>query len=295
MAELDSKSVTDLSQRKEHLFVTRGFWRRYARNRRAIVGIVIVISVCSMAIITFLIPLDPWRIGEESFSSPSWEHIMGTDDLGRDIFSRILFGSRTSLFVGIMTALTSTTLGVLVGVITGYRGGLTDSVLTRIAEMILIIPRFLLLLVLVALFGTSIWFVVLALGVLTWPTTCRIVRSHFLSLKEQEFVEALHSVGASDLTIMFGEILPNAFPSIIVNASLQVAYAITAEAGISFLGIGDPSVISWGTMLNDAQNYITHGWWMPLFPGLMIFLTVLGLHSMGEGLNDVLNPKLRER
>jgi peptide/nickel transport system permease protein len=272
------------------------FWRRYRKNRAAVFGFFVISLFVLLAIATPLIsPFDPFKMVGQPFEPPSLSHPMGTDDLGRDICSGVLYGARTSLLVGFLAAATSTLIGILVGALAGYHGGYLDDLLMRITELFLVIPAFFLALVLVALFGTSVWNVIAVIGFLTWPATARLARAEFLSLKEREFADAARVLGASDTNLIFDEILPNALPPIIVNGSLQVARAILVEAGLSFLGMGDANLGSWGLMLNNAQRFIRQAWWMAFFPGCSMFLCVLGLNLMGDGLNDALNPKLRQR
>ena len=273
-----------------------GFWRRYRRNRAAVIGLA---TTCFFVAIAFAAPLispfDPLRMIGRPFETPNDAHPMGTDDLGRDIFAGVLYGSRISLLVGFLAAATSTAIGIFIGGLSGYYGGHIDDILMRITELFLVIPMFFLALIMVALFGANMWNIILVIGVLTWPATARLARAEFLSLKEREFTDAARALGASDRNLIFDEILPNAIPPVIVNGSLMVARAILTEAGLSFLGLGDPTVASWGIMLNNAQRFIRQAWWMAIFPGLSIFLVVLGLNLVGDGLNDALNPRLRER
>jgi peptide/nickel transport system permease protein len=271
-------------------------WRRYKRNRAAVMGIGIVLFFGGLALFApFLAPFNPLATGKDSFHRPDSRYLMGTDDLGRDLFSGVLWGARTSLLVGILAALTSTLIGVVVGALAGYYGGMTDDLLMRITEFFLVIPRFFLVLVIVALFGSSIWNVILVIGILSWPVTARLVRVEFLSIKEKEFIEASRAAGATDLRIILRHILPNATPPIVVSGSLQIARAILLEAGLSFLGLGDPNQMSWGVMLYNAQRFLRHAWWTALFPGIAIFLVVMGFNLVGDGLNDALNPKQKGR
>jgi len=259
-------------------------------------GIGIVLFFGGLALFApFLAPFNPLATGKDSFHRPDSRYLMGTDDLGRDLFSGVLWGARTSLLVGILAALTSTLIGVVVGALAGYYGGMTDDLLMRITEFFLVIPRFFLVLVIVALFGSSIWNVILVIGILSWPVTARLVRVEFLSIKEKEFIEASRAAGATDLRIILRHILPNATPPIVVSGSLQIARAILLEAGLSFLGLGDPNQMSWGVMLYNAQRFLRHAWWTALFPGIAIFLVVMGFNLVGDGLNDALNPKQKGR
>ena len=273
------------------------YWRRYSKNTPAVIGLIIVIFFSLVAILApWILPYDPLQIGAgDPLQPPSIEHIMGTDDLGRDIFSGVLYGARVSLFVGFVAAAISTGIGILIGVNAGYYGGKIDNALMRITEIFLTIPGLLLLLVLVAIFGQKIWYIVVVIGITIWPSTARLVRAEFLTLRERGFVEAAKALGARDFYIIFSEILPNALPSIIVNASLQVANAIMMEAGASFLGLSDPTLISWGRMISNAQLFIRHAWWMAFFPGLSICLLVLAFNLVGEGLNIALSPRLTEK
>jgi peptide/nickel transport system permease protein len=272
------------------------FWNRYKKNRAAVVGLIIV---CFFILVSVFAPRivsnAPFSLVANRFIPPSDEYPMGTDDLGRDVFSGVVYGSRVSLLVGFMAAATSTFIGTLIGAFSGYHGGRIDSMLMRITEVFQVVPRFFMALILVALFGASVWNVIFVIGILSWPVTARLVRAEYLSLKEREFIEAATALGMGHLRIVFSEILPNALPPIIVNSSLQVGSGILVEAGLSFLGLGDPSMISWGYMLNNAQRFLRQAWWMASFPGMAIFLTVLGLNLVGDGLNDALNPKLKER
>lgn len=272
------------------------FVRRFARNRAAVAGAFALGILLGAAVLAGVISgVSPRAMGENPLAPPDRAHPFGTDDLGRDIWTGVLHGARVSLLVGALAATTSSIIGVLMGSVAGYYGGRLGDVLMRVTEFFLVIPTFLLALVLVAVSRPSIWNIILTLGILGWPSTARLVRAEFLSLKEREFVMAARAVGASPRRILFRQILPNAAPPLIVNTSLGVAAAILIEAGLSFLGLGDPNLFSWGLMLRNSREFLRMAWWMPTFPGLAIFVTVLSLNLVGDGLNDALNPRLRQR
>ena len=274
----------------------RQLWKKFSRNRPAVLGLGVVLFFLALGLLaTWLAPFGPLATGPHSFRPPDATYHMGTDDLGRDILSGVLWGARVSIAVGLLAALTSTAIGVIIGAAAGYYGRRLDDLLMRVTEFFLVIPRFFLVLVMVALFGNSIWHVILAIGILSWPVTARLVRVEFLALREKEFVESSRAAGASDLRIILRHILPNAIAPIVVSGSLQVARAILMEAGLSFLGLGDPNQISWGVMLFNAQRFLRRAWWTSTFPGLAIFLLVMGFNLVGDGLNDALNPRQKGR
>ncbi len=270
----------------------RGLWRRLWRHRTAVLGLGLVGAFAGLALLApALAPEDPHRLGAPGFRAPAADAPLGTDNLGRDVFSRILYGARTSLLVGLLAALASSLLGVTVGALAGYYGGLLDDALMRFTELFQVIPRFILAIVTVALFGASLGHVIAVIAVLSWPTTARLVRGQFLALKAQEFVQAGQALGVPDGRLIVRELLPNAASPIIVDGSFQVASAILLEAGLSFLGLGDPNLVSWGQMLQQAQPFLRRAWWLATFPGGAISLVVLGLNLLGDGLNDLLNPR----
>lgn len=273
------------------------FWRQYSKNRAAVAGLFLLAAICVIAIaapvITWYPPLKS-AVGNP-FVPPTANHPFGTDDLGRDIYSNVVYGARTSLFVGLLAAGISALTGIFVGATSGYYGGKIDDLLMRISEIFLVLPTFLLALIIVAVFGTNINNIIVAIAIVSWPRTARLLRAEFLTFKEREFVEAARVLGSRHIDIMLSEILPNAIFPVIVNASLEVATAILTEAGLSFLGAGDPNVPSWGLMLNNAQSYLRVAWWMAAFPGAMLLLTCLSLNLVGDGLNDYFNPRLKER
>lgn len=233
---------------------------------------------------------DPFDAVGMPLQPPSMSHPMGTDDLGRDLLSAVLHGTRTSLLVVVFAVTLASAIGVTVGAVSGYRGGLLDDVLMRITEVFQAVPRFFLAIVVIALFGAGLDRLVLLLGLTSWPMLARVVRAEVLSIKEREFVEAARSFGASDARILVKELLPNVLPSVIVVISLMSASVILLEAALGFLGLGDPDVISLGYLVNNAQRFIRVAWWMSVFPGAAIATAVLGLNLLGDAINDVLNP-----
>ena len=238
-------------------------------------------------------PASPWDMAGAPFRPPGARgFLLGSDMLGRDIASGIMHGARVSLLIGAVAALVAVSIGVSIGATAGYYGGRIDDALMRVTEFFQTIPNFILLIVLVALFTPSVASIVVAIGLVSWPPVARIVRGEFLSLRAREFVQAAILVGESDLRIIATQILPNALSPIIVSASLLVATSILLESALSFLGLGDPNLMSWGYMIGAARTVIRRAWWMSVFPGLAIVLTVLALNLIGDGLNDALNPRL---
>ena len=276
-----------------------GFWARFKKNRAAVLGLAIICIMILVAIFAPRIaPYDPFdmRIGRKyRFLPPSLEHLLGTDRFGRDAFSRLIWGSRVSLFIGFVAASIAAVLGITLGAIAGYYGGVVDNIIMRFVDIFLTLPTFFLILMITAMFGGSIWHVMVIIGLTSWPGTTRQIRAQFLSLKERPFVEAAHSVGASRRHIIIREILPNGIFPAIVSMSFRIGGAILTEAGLSFLGLGDPNHVSWGWMLNDALQSFLLAWWLPVFPGLVITIIVIAFNLIGDGLNDALNPRLKER
>ena len=272
------------------------FWRQFVKNRPAEISLYLMLAFIAVAVLApQLSPHDPFALGEQSLLPPQRDHLMGTDDLGRDTLSRVIYGARVPLLVGFLATATSFILGVLVGSVSGYFGGLVDDALMRATEYVLVIPRFFLAMLIVAMLGTGIMKIVLVIGVLGWPEVARVVRAQFLTFREREFVLAARAIGASHTKIIFKEILPNAIPPAIVVASVLVARAILSEAGLSFLGLGDPNLISWGSLLSEAQERIWSSIWLAVFPGVAISLLVLCVNLLGDGINDALNPRLGKR
>jgi peptide/nickel transport system permease protein len=271
-------------------------WGRFKQNKLSIIGLVIVAIVVLAGVFAPLIaPFEPFELGGARLAPPQVGHLFGTDHLGRDVFSGVLYGTQTSLQVGFLSVVLSVVLGIAVGAISGFYGGRIDDVLMRLTEVFQVMPRFFLALVIVAMFGADLWGTIFVIGILSWAEIARLVRAEFLTLRERPFVMAARAYGASDGWIIFREILPNALTAVIVAASLQVPSAILLEASLSFIGAGDPNVMSWGRMLNNAQQYMRQAWWVALFPGLAISVTAMGLALLADGINDFLNPRLRQK
>lgn len=272
-------------------------WRIFRRNRAAVVAAAILAVLFAFALFgPWLAPFDPSRTSVgPAMAPPAPPHWMGTDELGRDVMSRAAGGLRISLMVGLGAAGAATLVGLLVGGVAGFFGGLIDDALMRLTEIFQVIPRFFLAILLVAFFGAGLFNIIFAIAILGWPEVARLVRAEVLSLRGRQFVDAARVAGSSRAALIFGEIVPNAMGPVVVNTSLLVGQAMLLEAGLSYLGLGDPSVVSLGVMLQEAQQIMRSAWWTSAFPGLLVFLAVLALNLLGDGLNDVLDPRARER
>jgi len=264
---------------------------RLTESRAATFGLTVVVIVVLAGVVGPWLTGSPTAMGGRTFCTPGPDCLLGTDDLGRDMLARVANGARVSLLVGVAAAVVSAILGVVIGSLAGFGGGRIDETFMRVAEAFQVVPQFFLAILVVALFGASLTKIVLVIAILSWPSTARIIRAEFLKLRDQDFVAAARLAGASRPTLIFGEILPNALPPVIVNASLQIAAAILTEASLSFLGLGDPDRVSWGQLLFLAQPFLNQGWWMAVFPGIAILVTTLGFNLLGDGLNDVLDPR----
>lgn len=270
-------------------------WRRFRRNRLAVVGVVLLAIVVLLAALAPLAaPQGPFAMTAQRLQPPSAEHLLGTDNLGRDILGGVMYGARTSLLAGFLSTALAVTIGLVVGAVAGFYGGRVDDLLMRLTEIFQVVPRFFLALIIAAFFGPSLWGIIFIIGILSWPDIARLLRAEFLTFRERPFVVAARAYGASNLELIAVEILPNALPPVIVAGALQVASAVLLEASLSFLGIGDPNLVSWGTMLNNAQQYLQKAWWTATFPGLAICVMTLGVALIADGLNDALNPRLKE-
>lgn len=273
------------------------FWRLFRRNRSAVLGLIILAAVIIMSATAALwFPDDPFKLAGKPMSPPGENGFMlGSDTLGRDVASGIAHGARTSLMIGGLATAVAVFLGVMLGALAGYFGGWIDDVLMRVTEMFQTIPSFLFAILIVAIMKPSINSIVIAIAIVSWPAVARLVRGEFMAMRNREFVQACHIVGMSDMRIILREILPNCLSPIIVAGSLMVATAILIESGLSFLGLGDPNIISWGFQIGAGRTVLRSAWWVCTFPGVAILLTVLAINLVGEGLNDALNPRLRER
>ncbi len=270
-------------------------WRRVSDDRLALVGA----TIFGALLVTGLVgaafpPFDPLRVGVGGTSMPPGPpHWFGTDALGRDVFSRVLSGLRVSLLVGLASTALATCIGVVVGGVAGYLGATTDQILSRGTDAVMVIPRFFLAVVLVAIFGASLTNIVLTIGLLSWPVMARVVRAEFLTLRRRGYVESAQAMGFPGRVIIFREILPNASSPIVVTATLLVGEAILLEAGLSYLGLGDPNEVSLGVLLQEAQAMMRQAWWTAAIPGLAILLAVLSVNLIGDGLTKLFNPRLR--
>jgi peptide/nickel transport system permease protein len=270
-------------------------WSRFQRNRLAVIGLVLLACVFVLAALAPIVaPGGPFAMTGQRLQAPTAVHLLGTDNLGRDIFTGVMYGAQTSLLAGFLSTLLAVVIGVVVGAASGFYGGRVDDLLMRTTEIFQVVPRFFLALIIAAFFGPSLWGIIFIIGVLSWPDIARLLRAEFLTFRERPFVVAARAYGASDLELIAVEIMPNALPPVIVAGALQVASAVLLEASLSFLGIGDPNLMSWGTMLNNAQQYLQKAWWTATFPGLAICIMTLGVALIADGLNDALNPRLKE-
>ena len=275
----------------------RDFWKTLSRNRLALVGGVVVLFLAALAILTpVLAPWDPNRPDvKKILDPPSRTHLLGTDQLGRDVFSRMLYGSRVSLAVGFVSVGIAAAIGIVLGSLAGYNGGMVDAFVMRLVDLMLVFPRFFLLLAVLAFLTPSIWTIMAVIGLTGWMGVTRLVRAEFLSLKEREFVVWSQNVGATGFRVIWRHILPNALAPVLVAMTLGIPAAILTESGLSFLGIGGPPPhATWGNILNEGKETIEIGWWLSVYPGLAILVTVLSYNLLGEGIRDALDPRLRQ-
>jgi peptide/nickel transport system permease protein len=272
--------------------------KRYVRSPPAMIGLVLLAIVLFMALSAgWLFPRDPLSLAGRPLLWPldNPRFWLGTDNSGRDIAAQIFHGARISLLIGLVATFVSVLIGIVIGALAGFYGGRTDTILMRLTEAFQTLPNFLLLLVLVAVFGSNIATVTIAIGVVSWPAPARLTRAEFLSLRNREFVQAARTLGVRDLRLIFGEILPNALPPIIVYASVVMAVAILLESALAFLRLSDPNVASWGNLIGLGRDVLRSEWYVSAIPGIAILVTVLAVSLVGQGLNDAFNPRLKGR
>jgi peptide/nickel transport system permease protein len=275
----------------------RGFWRAFRRNKLALVGGIVVVVLVVLAVFAhWIAPWDPNRPDvRKILDAPSKAHPLGTDQLGRDVLSRMLYGARVSLAVGFVSVGIATLIGIALGAAAGYHGGTVDALVMRLVDLMLVFPRLFLLLAVLAFLKPSIWTIMAVIGLTGWMSVARLVRAEFLSLKEREFVLWSQSIGASSFRTIWRHILPNAIGPVLVAMTLGIPAAILTESGLSFLGLGvQPPHATWGNILNEGKDAIEIGWWLSAYPGLAILVTVLSYNLLGEGIRDALDPRLRQ-
>ncbi|WP_398440848.1 ABC transporter permease [Sedimentibacter sp.] len=263
--------------------------------RQLKIGIILLTIIILLALFAPLIAThDPFSLNDDMVNPPSKNYLLGTDGLGRDIFSGILYGARTSIVIGVVAASISGIVGTLIGGISGFYGGKIDSVVSEIINVFLMMPTFFLILIIVALFGSSMFNVMVVIGITTWTGNARLMRAQALSLKQRTFVKSLETIGESKFKTLVKHIIPNGIFPIIANTTMNISEAILTESGLSFLGLGDPNVMSWGQMVYNGKSYLTNGWWISTFSGAAIVLTVLAFYLIGDGMNNILSPKLND-
>ena len=271
------------------------FLKRFKKNKLAVAGGIIVMCLFFIAVLAPLLsPFSPNDIDrKEILEPPSLRHPLGTDDLGRDLLSRMIWGSRVSLAVGFVAVGIATCIGMILGAFSGYYGGWTDRIIMRFIDVMLSIPTFFLILAVIAFVGPNIWNIMIVIGITSWMGVARLVRAEFLSIKEREYVLAAKALGVNDIRIIFRHIMINSLAPVLVSAVLGVASAVLVESALSFLGLGvQPPTPSWGNILTLGKDNIEIAWWLSLYPGLAILITVLGYNLLGEGIRDSIDPRL---
>jgi peptide/nickel transport system permease protein len=273
------------------------FWETFYKNKLMLSGGAIILLLLIVSLLApWLAPYDPGQIELNNvLASPSMKHLFGTDQLGRDVLSRMIWGAKISLMVGFVATGIAIIIGTILGAVSGYYGSWVDSMIMRFVDIMLCFPTFFLILAVIAFLGPSIWNIMIIIGLTSWMGVTRLVRADFISLRERDFVQAARAIGASDMRIIFLHILPNSMASILVTATLGIAGAILIESALSFLGIGvQPPIPSWGNILTAGKDYIDIAWWLSLYPGLAILITVVGYNLLGEGIRDLLDPRLKK-
>ena len=269
-------------------------WTVTLGNPQLKIGLVLLCILLLVALFAPVIaPYDPYFMSDDLVEAPSALHPLGTDGLGRDILSMLIFGTRTSLVVGVTAAFIAGIIGTLIGGVAGYFGGKVDAVLGELINVFMMMPTFFLVLIVVALFGSGLFNVMVVMGLTSWVSNAKLMRAQAMSLRQRTFVRSAEAIGEGRLLILFRHVIPNGIFPIIANTTMGIASAILTESSLAFLGLGDPNVISWGQVIQSGKSYLTNGWWICLFGGLAIIYTVVTFYLIGDGLNRVLSPKLR--
>lgn len=291
----DLETTAPLAARTGWRHRLHAFWRLFVASRYGLAGVVLIAVVAAAAVLApVLTPFTPFELAALRFLPPGTAgHLLGTDHLGRDVLSQILYGARLSLTIGLVAAGISTVIGIVVGSVAGYFGGWVDLVLSRITDMFLIIPAFFLIIIVVATLGSGILYVMVVIGLTSWPANARLMRSQVLTLRERSFIQALIALGESRFRILARHVIPNGVQPVIANSTLLIASAVLIEAGLSFIGLGDPNQASWGRMIYDGRSYILTAWWSSIFAGAAIIITVMAFYLIGDGLAYVVNPRAR--
>ncbi len=274
----------------------RDVWRQIVRNPLSLTGLVIIVALVLLAILApYIAPCDPFATDPiNKLEPPSLTHLMGSDGLGRDIFTRVLYGTRISLWIAVLILLLAGVLGTTVGILAGYLGGFWDNLLMRVTDIFMAFPRLILAMAIAAALGPSLTNVVIAISFSAWTVFARLARSRAIAVREEDYVEAARAVGASNFRIILRHILPMAISPVIIQGTISMGGIILTAAGLGFLGFGaQPPTPEWGVMVSDGRNFMPHGWWVSTFPGLAIMVTVLGFNLLGDGIRDILDPRMR--
>jgi peptide/nickel transport system permease protein len=276
--------------------VRRRRWSSVATLLGGRIGLSLLGITVLMAILApIAAPFDPFDLSGQPLGAPSARHLMGTDAIGRDLFSGLLFGARTSLSIAMAVSLIASLIGVAIGMVAGYRGGVVDALLMRLTELFQVLPRFFLVVIAIALFGTGVDRLVLTLGLTAWPVAARVVRGEVISMRELDFIRAAEATGASSMRVMWHELLPNVLPSAVVLMGLTFGQTLLVEGSLGFLGLGDPNALSWGLLASQSQGFLRVAWWLAFFPGLAITIAVLGVNLLSDALSTALMGAIRLR
>lgn len=283
-----------MTEIKEGIMRISKLFKTINDNKQLKIGCSMLTLLILIAVLApFIAPYNPNALSDDMVVGPSMKYLLGTDGLGRDILSMIIYGARTSLIVGFTAAMIAGIIGTLLGGFAGYFGGKIDGVLGEMINIFMMMPTFFLILIVVALFGSGLFNVMIVIGLTTWVGNAKLMRAQAMSLRERTFIKAAEAIGESKMSILFKHIIPNGIFPIIANTTMGIAGAILVESSLAFLGLGDPNVISWGQIIQNGKSYLVDGWWISVFSGLIIIFTVITFYLIGDGLNRVLSPKLR--